>query len=103
MEIFTPINYGYFCLLKSPPSSSTKSKYCYKETVFYLSLTTTDVLAVGSEGSDEVAGGQEAVLVCVHDAEGLLELLDGGLGEGVEDVGFLRHDGGGGEAGMVLG
>jgi len=64
-----------------------------------LSLTTTDVLAVGSEGSDEVAGGQEAVLVCVHDAEGLLELLDGGLGEGVEDVGFLRHDGGGGVAG----
>ena len=62
----------------------------------HLSLTTTDVLAVGSEGSDEVAGGQEAVLVCVHDAEGLLELLDGGLGEGVEDVGFLRHGGGGG-------
>ena len=27
----------------------------------------------------------------VHDAEGLLELLDSGVGEGVEDVGFLGH------------
>jgi hypothetical protein len=28
----------------------------------------------------------------VHDAEGLLELLDSGVGEGVEDVCFLGHD-----------
>ena len=39
----------------------------------------------------EVGGGEEAVLVGVHDAEGLLELLDGGVGEGVEDVGLLGH------------
>ena len=35
-----------------------------------------------------------AHLICtnhVHDAEGLLELLDSGVGEGVEDVGFLGH------------
>ena len=58
-----------------------------------LSLSTTDVLAVGAEGSDEVGGGQESVLVGVHDAKGLLELLDGRVGEGVENVGFLRHGG----------
>jgi hypothetical protein len=39
----------------------------------------------------EVRGGEETVLVGVHDAEGLLELLDGGVGEGVEDVGLLGH------------
>ena len=59
-----------------------------------LGLSATDVLAVGTEGSDEVGGGEEAVLVRVHDAEGLLELLDGRVGEGVENVGFLRHGGG---------
>jgi len=32
-------------------------------------------------------------------SKGLLELLDGRVGEGVEDVGFLRHDGAGGGAG----
>ena len=58
-----------------------------------LSLSTTDVLAVGAEGSDEVGGGQESVLVGVHDAKGLLELLDGRVGEGVEDVSFLGHGG----------
>ena len=36
---------------------------------------------------------QHLYLVGVHDAEGLLELLDGGVGEGVENVGFLRHGG----------
>ena len=59
-----------------------------------LGLSATDVLAVGTEGSDEIGGGEEAVLVSVHDAEGLLELLDGRVGEGVENVGFLRHGGG---------
>ena len=67
--------------------------------IAHLGLTTTDVLAVGSEGSHQVGGGQETVLVCVHDAESLLELLDGGVGEGVEDVGFLRHGGGGAASG----
>jgi len=61
-----------------------------------LGLTTTDILAVGGEGRHQVAGGKEPVLVGVHDAERLLELLDGGVGEGVEDVGFLRHGGCGG-------
>jgi len=56
-----------------------------------LGLSATDVLAVGTEGSDEIGGGKETVLVRVHDAEGLLELLDGGVGEGVEDVGLLGH------------
>ena len=37
---------------------------------------------------------QHLYLVGVHDAEGLLELLDGGVGEGVEDVGLLGHLGG---------
>merc|ERR1719209_1043021 len=64
-----------------------------------LCLSTTDVLAVSAEGGDEVGGGQKSVLVSVHDAKGLLELLDGRVGEGVEDVGFLRHDGVGGGAG----
>ena len=64
-----------------------------------LGLSTADVLAVGAEGSDEVGGGQESVLVGVHDAKGLLELLDGRVGEGVEDVSFLGHGGVGGGAG----
>ena len=54
---------------------------------------------MSAEGGDEVGGGQKSVLVSVHDAKGLLELLDGRVGEGVEDVGFLRHDGAGGGAG----
>ena len=37
-----------------------------------LGLSATDVLAVGTEGSDKVGGGEETVLVRVHDAEGLL-------------------------------
>ena len=64
-----------------------------------LCLSTTNVLSVSAEGSDEVGGGQKSILVSVHDAKGLLELLDGRVGEGVEDVGFLRHDGVGGGAG----
>jgi len=59
-----------------------------------LGLAGPDGLAVVAEGSHEVGGGDETVLVAVHDAEGLLELLDGGVGEGVENVGFLRHGGG---------
>ena len=39
----------------------------------------------------EVGGGEKTILVYVHDAEGLLELLDGRVGEGVEDVCFLGH------------
>ncbi len=37
----------------------------------------------------EVAGGDDAVLVGVHDAKGLLELLDLLLGEVLEDVDLL--------------
>merc|ERR1719151_129950 len=57
-----------------------------------LGLSTANVLAVGTEGSDEIGGGEEAVLVSVHDAEGLLELLDGRVGEGVENVGYDFRD-----------
>ena len=64
-----------------------------------LCLSATNVLSVSAEGGDEVGGGEKSILVSVHDAEGLLELLDGRVGEGVEDVGFLRHDGAGGGAG----
>ena len=46
---------------------------------------------MGSEGSHQVGGGEEAVLVSIHDTESLLELLDGRVGEGLEDIGFLRH------------
>jgi len=56
-----------------------------------LCLATTNVLAMGSEGGAQVVGIQQTVLVGIHDAESLLELLDGGVGERVEDVGFLRH------------
>jgi len=56
-----------------------------------LGLAGADGLAVVAEGSHEVRGRDETVLVTVHDAEGLLELLDGGVGEGVEDVGLLGH------------
>ena len=64
-----------------------------------LCLSTTNVLSVSAEGGDEVGGGQKSVLVSVHDAKGLLELLDGRVGEGVEDVSFLGHGGAGGGAG----
>ena len=57
----------------------------------YLGFSTTNVLSVGSKSSLKVGGGQKAVLVGVHDAKGFLELLDGGMGEGFKDVGFLRH------------
>ena len=58
----------------------------------YLSVTAADALSVGAEGSHEVGGGEKSVLVSIHDAESLLELLDGGVGERFEDVSFLRHD-----------
>ena len=57
-----------------------------------LSVTAANALAVGAESSDQVGGGEETVLVSIHDTEGLLELLDGGVGERFEDVSFLRHD-----------
>ena len=57
----------------------------------YLGVTTTNALSVGGEGSHQVGGGQKAVLVSIHDTEGLLELLDSRVGEGLEDVGFLGH------------
>jgi len=56
-----------------------------------LGLSSADGLAVVGEGGGQVRGGQKTVLVHVHDAEGLLELLDGGVGERVENVGFLGH------------
>ena len=34
---------------------------------------------------------QKTILVSIHDAKSLLELLDGRVGEGLEDVGFLGH------------
>ena len=58
---------------------------------FYLGITTTNALSMGSKGGHEVGGGEEAVLVSIHDTESLLELLDGRVGEGLEDIGFLRH------------
>jgi len=56
-----------------------------------LGITATNALSMGSEGSHQVGGGEEAVLVSVHDTEGLLELLDSRVGERFEDVSFLRH------------
>jgi len=58
-----------------------------------LGVTTTNALSVGGEGSHQVGGGQKAVLVSIHDTEGLLELLDSRVGERFEDVSFLRHVG----------
>ena len=52
-----------------------------------LGLTVGDGLADGGEGGDDVGGGQETVLICVHDTESLLELLDLPLAEEGEDVG----------------
>ena len=37
----------------------------------HLGLATTDLLSVGGEGGGEIAGGEQTVLVRVHDAEGL--------------------------------
>jgi len=56
-----------------------------------LSVSAADALAMSSEGSDKVGGGQETILVSIHDTEGFLELLDGGVRERFEDVSFLRH------------
>jgi len=56
-----------------------------------LGLSASNGLSVVSESGGEVAGAEETVLVDVHDAEGLLELLEGGVGERVEDVGLLGH------------
>jgi len=56
-----------------------------------LGLTAADGLSVVAEGGDEVVGGEETILVNVHDAESFLELLDGRVGEGVENVGLLGH------------
>ena len=66
--------------------------YHYIYPLSYLSVTAANALAVGAESSDQVGGGEETVLVSIHDTEGLLELLDGGVGERFEDVSFLRHD-----------
>ena len=59
--------------------------------LFYLGITTTNALSMGSKGGHEVGGGEEAVLVSIHDTKSLLELLDGRVGEGLEDICFLRH------------
>jgi len=56
-----------------------------------LGLSASDGLAVVGEGSDKVVGTEETILVNVHDAEGFLELLEGRVGEGVENVGLLGH------------
>merc|ERR1712025_1226251 len=56
-----------------------------------LGLTAGDIFAMVSEGSHEIISGEKAVLVDVHDTESLLELLDGRVGEGVENVGLLGH------------
>jgi len=56
-----------------------------------LGLSASDGLAVVGEGSDKVVGAEETVLVDVHDAESFLELLDGRVGERVENVGLLGH------------
>ena len=69
---------------RAPPSSTLPRSS-------YLSVTAADALSVGAEGSHEVGGGEKSVLVSIHDAESLLELLDGRVGERFEDVGFLRH------------
>jgi len=56
-----------------------------------LGLSASNGLAVVTEGGDKVVGAEETILVNVHDTESLLELLDGGVGEGVENVGLLGH------------
>ena len=59
----------------------------------YLSLSGADRFANVCEGLDEIVSLEDAILVDIHDAESLLELLDGGLAEEVEDVLFLAHGG----------
>merc|ERR1711963_212464 len=59
-----------------------------------LGLTIGDGFADGAESSNNVAGGQETVLIGVHDTEGFFELLDLPLREeskhiGVTLLGFL--------------
>merc|ERR1711937_897816 len=56
-----------------------------------LGLPGGDGLAVVAEGGHQVGGAEETVLVDVHDAEGFLELLQGRVGELVENVGLLGH------------
>jgi len=51
-----------------------------------LGLAVGDGSADGGEGGLQVAGGQDAILVSIHDTESLLELLDGTLGEHSEDI-----------------
>jgi len=58
-----------------------------------LGLSAGDGFTVVGEGGGQVGSGQKTVFVHIHDAEGLLELLDGRVGEGVEDVCFLGHVG----------
>ena len=57
----------------------------------YLGITTTNALSMGTEGRHKVGGGEKTVLISIHDTESLLELLDGRVGEGLEDIGFLGH------------
>ena len=59
--------------------------------LLYLGITTTNALSMGTEGRHQVGGGEKTVLISIHDTEGLLELLDGRVGEGLEDIGFLGH------------
>merc|ERR1719233_2433995 len=56
-----------------------------------LGFATTNVLAMSSKSCLKIGRRQKTILVSIHDAKGLLELLDGRLGEGLEDVGFLGH------------
>jgi len=56
-----------------------------------LGLSASNGLAVVGKSGGEVAGAEETILVNVHDTEGLLELLEGGVGERVENVGLLGH------------
>ena len=62
--------------------------------VSYLGISAANALSVSTEGGNQVGGGQKTILVSVHDTEGLLKLLDSGVGERFEDVSFLRHFGG---------
>ena len=57
----------------------------------YLSVSASYALAMSSKGSNQIWGWQKTILVSIHDAKSFLELLDGRVGEGLEDVGFLRH------------
>ena len=52
-----------------------------------LGLTIGDGFADGAESSNNVAGGQETVLIGVHDTEGFFELLDLPLREESKHIG----------------